>query len=158
MGIITMSGPENMVDTPEEKIAQFKEAFALFDADGNGAITTEELGTVLRSLGQDPTEAELKDMIGEVDEDKSGKIEFPEFLVMMARKAKAVDTSEELAEAFKIFDKDGSGFIDAKELKNVMEGLGEDLTDEEIDEMVKEADLNGDGKISYDEFVKMMVK
>jgi len=48
---------------------EFKEAFSLFDKDGDGTITTKELGTVMRSLGQNPTEAELQDMINEVDAD-----------------------------------------------------------------------------------------
>ena len=70
----------------EEQIAEFKEAFSLFDKDGDGTITTKELGTVMRSLGQNPTEAELQDMINEVDADGNGTIDFPEFLSMMARK------------------------------------------------------------------------
>ena len=69
----------------EEQIAEFKEAFSLFDKDGDGTITTKELGTVMRSLGQNPTEAELQDMINEVDADGNGTIDFPEFLTMMAR-------------------------------------------------------------------------
>nr|5COC_A Chain A, Immunoglobulin G-binding protein A,Calmodulin [synthetic construct] len=72
----------------EECIAEFKEAFSLFDKDGDGTITTKELGTVMRSLGQNPTEAELQDMINEVDADGNGTIDFPEFLTMMARKMK----------------------------------------------------------------------
>ena len=70
----------------EEQIAEFKEAFSLFDKDGDGTITTKELGTVMRSLGQNPTEAELQDMINEVDADGHGTIDFPEFLTLMARK------------------------------------------------------------------------
>ena len=60
----------------EEQIAEFKEAFSLFDKDGDGTITTKELGTVMRSLGQNPTEAELQDMINEVDADGNGTIDF----------------------------------------------------------------------------------
>ena len=69
----------------EKQIAEFKEAFSLFDKDGDGIITTKELGTVMRSLGQNPTEAELQDMINEVDADGNGTIDFPEFLSLMAR-------------------------------------------------------------------------
>merc|ERR1712005_61399 len=101
----------------EEQISEFKEAFALFDKDGDGTITTKELGTVMRSLGQNPTEAELQDMINEVDADGNGTIDFPEFLTMMARKMKDTDSEEELREAFKVFDKDGNGFISAAELR-----------------------------------------
>merc|ERR1719401_1086020 len=76
----------------EEQIAEFKEAFSLFDKDGDGTVTTKELGTVMRSLGQNPTEAELQDMINEVDAEGNGTIDFPEFLSLMARKMKDTDT------------------------------------------------------------------
>ncbi|KPJ16060.1 Calmodulin [Papilio machaon] len=134
----------------EEQIAEFKEAFSLFDKDGDGTITTKELGTVMRSLGQNPTEAELQDMINEVDADGNGTIDFPEFLTMMARKMKDTDSEEEIREAFRVFDKDGNGFISAAELRHVMTNLGEKLTDEEVDEMIREADIDGDGQVNYE--------
>ncbi|KAK7605593.1 hypothetical protein V9T40_007451 [Parthenolecanium corni] len=136
----------------EEQIAEFKEAFSLFDKDGDGTITTKELGTVMRSLGQNPTEAELQDMINEVDADGNGTIDFPEFLTMMARKMKDTDSEEEIREAFRVFDKDGNGFISAAELRHVMTNLGEKLTDEEVDEMIREADIDGDGQVNYEDF------
>ncbi|VDN83170.1 unnamed protein product [Brugia pahangi] len=129
---------------------EFKEAFSLFDKDGDGTITTKELGTVMRSLGQNPTEAELQDMINEVDADGNGTIDFPEFLTMMARKMKDTDSEEEIREAFRVFDKDGNGFISAAELRHVMTNLGEKLTDEEVDEMIREADIDGDGQVNYE--------
>ncbi|TMS04304.1 Calmodulin [Larimichthys crocea] len=134
----------------EEQIAEFKEAFSLFDKDGDGTITTKELGTVMRSLGQNPTEAELQDMINEVDADGNGTIDFPEFLTMMARKMKDTDSEEEIREAFRVFDKDGNGYISAAELRHVMTNLGEKLTDEEVDEMIREADIDGDGQVNYE--------
>ena len=73
----------------EEKIAQYKEAFALFDASGNGTIPTKSLGTAMRSLGVKITEAELQDTIDEVDAYGSGSIDFPQFLSLMARKVGA---------------------------------------------------------------------
>jgi Ca2+-binding EF-hand superfamily protein len=140
-----------------EQCAEFKEAFALFDKDGDGAITTKELGTVMRSLGQNPTEAELQDMINEVDQDGSGTIDFPGFLTLMARKMQDSDSEEEIQEAFRVFDKDGGGFISAAELRHVMTNLGEKLTDAEVDEMVRESDADGNGQVNYEEFVKLMM-
>merc|ERR1712103_5077 len=95
--------------------------------------------------------------INEVDADGNGTIDFPEFLSLMARKMKDTDTEEELIEAFKVFDRDGNGFISAAELRHIMTKLGEKLTDEEVDEMIREADICGDGQINYEEFVKVMM-
>ncbi|XP_044836073.1 calmodulin-like protein 5 [Mauremys mutica] len=142
----------------EGQIAEFKEAFSLFDKDGDGTITTSELGTVMRSLGQNPTEAELQDMIGELDADGSGTVDFPEFLSMMARKMRDTDSEEEIREAFRVFDRDKNGYISAAELRHVMTNLGEKLTDEEVDEMIREADSNSDGQVNYEEFVRMMTE
>jgi calmodulin len=70
---------------------------------------------------------------------------------------KDTDSQEEIEEAFKVFDKDGNGYISAAELRHVMTSLGEKLSEEEVDEMIREADVDGDGQINYQEFVKMMV-
>ena len=69
---------------------------------------------------------------------------------MMARKMKETDSEEEIKEAFRVFDKDGNGFISAAELRHVMTNLGEKLTDEEVDEMIREADIDGDGQVNYE--------
>ncbi|RWR75122.1 calmodulin cam-206 [Cinnamomum micranthum f. kanehirae] len=130
----------------EEQISEFKEAFSLFDKDGDGCITTKELGTVMRSLGQNPTEAELQDMINEFG-----------LYDIHSCSVKDTDSEEELKEAFKVFDKDQNGFISAAELRHVMTNLGEKLTDEEVDEMIREADVDGDGQVNYEEFVRMML-
>lgn len=69
---------------------------------------------------------------------------------MMSKKMKETDSEEELREAFRVFDKNGDGFISASELRHVMTNLGEKLTDEEVEDMIKEADLDGDGLVNYD--------
>ena len=69
---------------------------------------------------------------------------------MMAKKMKESDGEEELREAFRVFDKDGNGFISGSELRHVMTTLGEKLTDDEVDEMIREADLDGDGMVNYE--------
>ena len=140
----------------EEQIAEFKEAFSLFDKDGDGNITTKELNTVMRCLGQNPTEAELQDMINEFDAGGNGMIDFPEFLTMMAHNMKDADSEEETHYAFSVFDKDGNGFISAAELRHVMTNIDEKLTDEEVNEMIRKADIDDDGQINYEEFVTIM--
>ncbi|ODV94649.1 hypothetical protein PACTADRAFT_50513 [Pachysolen tannophilus NRRL Y-2460] len=141
----------------EEQITEFKEAFSLFDKDNDGKITTKELGTVMRSLGQNPSESELNDMINEVDVNNDGSIDFPEFLTMMARKMKDSDSEAEIIEAFKVFDTNGDGKISAAELRHVLTSIGEKLSDYEVDEMIKEADTNNDGEIDIKEFTQLLV-
>mgnify|MGYP001574167330 CR=1 FL=1 len=140
-----------------EQIAEFKEAFSLFDKDGDGTITTDVLGTVMRSLGQNPTEAELQDMINEVDQDGSGTIDFPEFLTLMARKMQEPELEGNIKDGFRAFDMDGSGFIFAAELRHVLAAFGERLTDTEVEGMIREADVDGNGRISYLDFYDMMM-
>nr|AAV73912.1 calmodulin-like protein [Pinctada fucata] len=143
-------------DLTEEQIAEFREAFHLFDKDGSGSISAEELGTVMRSLGQNPNEQELQDLVEEIDTDGNGEVDFNEFLAMMAKKMKDTDSEEEIREAFRVFDRDDKGFITASELKHIMTTLGEKMDDEEAEEMVAAADIDGDGEINYEEFVKMI--
>ena len=141
----------------DEQIVEFREAFSLFDKDGDGTITADELGTVMNSLGQNPTQQELVDMVKEVDADGSGEIDFPEFMTMMAKKTNdSVDEDEDLRQAFRVFTKAGKGFISVKDLHNGMSNLGEALTTEEVTEMLTEADQDTDGHLDVDEFVNMM--
>ena len=140
----------------EEQMAELYEAFSLFDKDGGQTITLKELGTVIRSLGQNPTDEELMDMIDEVDADGNGTIDFDEFLTMMARKTKDTDSEDELIEAFKVFDKDGNGFVSMAELRHLVTNLGERLSDEKFDELISGYDLDGDLQFNFDEFIVML--
>uniref|UniRef100_A0A3B1JUC8 Troponin C, skeletal muscle n=2 Tax=Astyanax mexicanus TaxID=7994 RepID=A0A3B1JUC8_ASTMX len=137
----------------EEMIAEFKAAFDMFDTDGGGDISTKELGTVMRMLGQNPSREELDAIIEEVDEDGSGTIDFEEFLVMMVQQLKedqAGKSEEELSECFRVFDKNGDGFIDREEFGDIMRSTGEPITEDEIDELMTDGDTNKDGKIDFD--------
>ncbi|KAG6750638.1 hypothetical protein POTOM_045146 [Populus tomentosa] len=140
-----------------KQIAEFQEAFCLFDKDGDGRITFEELATVIKSLDHGATEEELRHMIKEADVDGNGTIEFGEFRNLMARKIKENDADDELKEAFKVFDKDQDGYISPNELRHAMISLGEQLTDKELELMIQVADLDGDGRVNYEEFMRMML-
>eukprot|EP00624_Nannochloropsis_granulata_P000778 evm.model.NODE_13262_length_16184_cov_20.672207.2 len=144
----------------EEQIAEFKEAFSLFDKDGDGTITTKELGTVMRSLGQNPTEAELQDMINEVDADGNGTIDFPEFLTMMARKMKDTDSEEEILEAFKVGREGGTGGFGPLSDSSILStsSIVRMKRGSRVYPLPKEPHhIDGDGQINYEEFVKMMM-
>lgn len=154
-----MSNDENpTTQLTEQKIAEFRETFDLLDKDSNGRITTEDLIVMMRSLGQNPTESELRDMIDPLDGDGDGEIDFDEFLTVMASKTKATDTEDELRCAFEALDRNHDGYITGAELNEAMVRLGERFTDEEVEAMIREADLNGDQMIDFGEFVAVMMR
>jgi len=134
--------------------------FNKFDRDGGGSIDVHELGEALREMGKDPSPGELQKLVRDVDRDGSGTLEFEEFSSIMGRKVPSADI-EVLMEAFKVFDRDGSGFLERQELVHIFASLGTDTFrppgDDVVDGMIKEADTNGDGKISREEFVKLMI-
>jgi len=105
----------------------------------------------LRTLGQAVTESDLKEMIAEVDADNSGELDFPEFLTMMVRKVRGVDIQVEIEAAFASFDQDNSGTIDSTELEEILSKIDRKLTKDDINAMISEADVDGDGQINYSE-------
>jgi len=155
-----------MTDEHSQKyIEELREAFHLFDKDNDGCITAKEVQTVMRGLRLESTDQEISDMINNVDVDGSGTVDFNEFLAMMSRsncrrvdgpQAQSKTEEEELRQAFRVFDMDSNGYIDANELKITMFNLGENLNDKDIKNMLKMADKNKDGKIDYEEFITMM--
>lgn len=142
--------------SPEE-LSNLKEAFSIFDKDGDGTITAKELGTVMRSLGQNPTDQELDDMVKEIDVDGNGEIDFEEFVTLMTRKMEDTETEDIIIEAFQMFDKEGDGVVSSEQLRNIMTNHGEKLTDEEVDEMMREADIVF-GDFDYKKFIREIMK
>ncbi|MEG4231495.1 EF-hand domain-containing protein [Microcoleus sp. Pol11C3] len=136
----------------EEEEAKLWEAFQVFDADGSGAISSEELGQVMRSLGQSANETELREMIEEVDLDKSGSIDFEEFKILMM--SQQGDRQSRLKKSFSVFDENGSGQITKNEMQDVMSEFG--LTEPELDEIIEEADHDGNALIDFEEFCTLI--
>ncbi|XP_011265206.1 calmodulin isoform X2 [Camponotus floridanus] len=144
----------------KSQMKEFREAFRLFDKDGDGTITKEELGRVMRSLGQFARAEELSTMLQEIDIDGDGNVSFEEFVEIVsnigANTAAPSDQDQEeqeLRDAFRVFDKHNRGYITASDLRAVLQCLGEDLSEEEIEDMIKEVDVDGDGRIDFYEFV-----
>ncbi|KAK9680500.1 EF-hand domain pair [Popillia japonica] len=134
------------------QMKEFREAFRLFDKDGDGSITKEELGRVLQ-------------MLQEVDVDGDGNVSFEEFVDIAWSAGAGTDPDhvlsreeeeKELRDAFRVFDKHNRGYITASDLRAVLQCLGEDLSEEEIEDMIKEVDVDGDGRIDFYEFVNAL--
>uniref|UniRef100_H2YVC6 EF-hand domain-containing protein n=1 Tax=Ciona savignyi TaxID=51511 RepID=H2YVC6_CIOSA len=137
----------------EEEQVVFTEAFKKFDPEGSNSISVDDLGSVLRAAGQAPTESEVEDFKKELDPKNTGEVAFKDLMDLYARIMKStLEMDDELTDAFKVFDKDLKGYITAADLRHHMTTLGEKLSPEEVDEMIKDADINGDGKINYTEF------
>lgn len=141
----------------DDQIDDFKQTFALFKEE-DGFIKSKDLRILMRCLGQSVSDEELKEMINEVDEKKVGKIGFPEFLMLIARKMQHMDEEEELREAFKIFNRDKERFISTAELRYVMKTFGEKLSKEDVEDMIKSADPHNKGELNYYEFVEMLMR
>ena len=135
-----------------------RQAFDLFDTDGSEKIDAKELKVAMRALGFEPRKEEIKKLIADIDRDGSGQIDFAEFLDMMQSKMSERDGREEVIKAFRLFDDDETGKISLKNLRRVAKEIGEVMTEEELQEMIEEADLDGDGEIDQEEFLRIMKK
>ena len=140
----------------EEKTAILKEAFELIDKKADGEITSDEVEKFYEHLGDKLTKAELQDMINEVDIEGNGTITFEGFKELMDRKFRSDDVEEELIETFKKFEQDNNGLIGPEDVFNLLQSFGQDITINEAEEMVKNVDLDQDGFVNYQEFVKMI--
>ena len=123
-----------------------------------GTIDAKELKVAMRALGFEPKKEEIKKMISDIDKDGNGTIDYQEFLEMMTTKMSEKDSKEEILKAFRLFDDDEKGKISFRNLKRVAKELGENMTDEELHEMIEEADRDGDGEINEEEFLRIMKK
>uniref|UniRef100_M4C2C5 EF-hand domain-containing protein n=1 Tax=Hyaloperonospora arabidopsidis (strain Emoy2) TaxID=559515 RepID=M4C2C5_HYAAE len=142
-----------------EQTQEIREAFDLFDSTGSGRINSSELKVVMRALGFEPTKEEIQTLITDtLNPDSSGTIGYPEFLAIMTSKVTDRDPREEIRKAFRLFDSHKTGKISFADLKRVATELGETMTDEELQEMIDEADCDGDGEINEDEFLRIMSK
>merc|ERR1719502_224787 len=118
-----------------EQMEEIKEAFELFDIDGSGTIDAKELGTAMRALGMDAKKEEIRKMIEDIDKDGSGTIDLDEFQTMMTARIGDAASREERMKLFALFDDDNTGGITFKNIKRVAEDLGENMSDEDLQEM-----------------------
>lgn len=112
----------------------------------------------MRALGFEPRREEIKKIIDACVKDESNVITLEQFVSLMSEKIAEKGAKEEIMKAFRLFDDDQTGKISFKNLKRVAQELGENLTDEELKEMIEEADQDCDQEVSQDEFLRIMKK
>ncbi|XP_037773497.1 troponin C-like [Penaeus monodon] len=142
-----------------DQIETLRKAFDSFDTEKAGSIGTETVSTILRMMGVKISEKNLQEVIAETDEDGSGMLEFEEFVELAAKFLIEEDEESlkaELKEAFRIYDKEGNGYITTDTLKEILKELDNRLTSEELDGIIEEVDEDGSGTLDFDEFMEMM--
>ncbi|XP_026318476.1 caltractin-like [Hyposmocoma kahamanoa] len=131
-------------------------AFNLLDHTGEGKIKADDFRVAIKALGYEPTKEELQHMVNEVDKGHSGKLSFENFSTAIARKVMSRDSDVDVMKSFRLFDNDDVGLISFENLKRVTQVIGTYLTDEEIEEMIDDADKDYDGYVSVKEFMRMI--
>jgi Ca2+-binding EF-hand superfamily protein len=149
--------PPSVEELTEEQIALLQEAFSSHDRDGDGRITLQELRQALEKLGEEPAEPELRALMVKADADGNLTIELGEFLAFMSRRMRAAGAHDELREAFDAFDRNRDGLVSIDELLQVMGMLGEEMSREEAEASLRRGDSDGDGQLTYEEFIAFMM-
>lgn len=137
----------------EQKIAVMRQAFQMFDTTKSGFIDTLKISTILNTMGQLFDDGELNSMIKENDPDGSGKVNFDAFCRIAGRFLEEEDAEamqEELKEAFRMYDREGNGYITTATLKEILAALDDKLTSADLDGIIAEIDTDGSGTVDFD--------
>ena len=141
-----------------DEVEEIKEAFDIFDPENSGQIAVSELISAMKSLGFDTKNPAIYKMVAEMDADGNGAIDFEEFLDMMTARISEKNAMADLDRVFKLFDENRQGQITVESLARVAKDLGEDISLEELKEIVQRADLNANGKLDFEDFYAIMTK
>lgn len=145
----------------EKDILQLKEVFETFDYNGNGILSPNDLRNALISYGYNASKETVYDIIAEYDEDESGGLSFKEFLRMITGSLTNVNKKNnkknEIDSVFRKYDPKNKGFFDLDCLKRMVSDFGEEVEEAELKEIIKKIDSSHNGRISYDDFYKVMI-
>merc|ERR1712004_100506 len=145
----------------KDEIKVLKICFGMFDVKKQDFLGADDLDDILRAMGFRPSKEELQEILLEIDEDGSGEIEFGEFCQLCAKFLVEEPDEEtmkaELKEAFRVYDKEGAGFITTDQLREIIGELDPHLTAADLDGIIEEIDEDGSGTMDFDEFCQMMM-
>ena len=143
------------LDIPEEKIAEYKEAFDMFDKNKKGTISAADITKIMKNFGYPISKKEVEEMIAEINTSGTGELDFEEFVTLMQKQIQYIDETDEdiVLKAFKSFDKDHDGKITNYEFRYILSQLGDPFTEEQCDILFKECDLDNDGILAYEDFI-----
>lgn len=147
------------MDDDEQKMLMLRKAFQMFDTSKSGVIETMKVSTILNTLGLLFDDGELQNVIAEVDSGNSGKVDFEGFCEIAANFLEEEDSEamqQELKEAFRLYDREGNGYITTKTLKEILAALDDKLNNDDLDGIIQEIDTDGSGTVDFDEFMEMM--
>ncbi|XP_022090950.1 neo-calmodulin-like [Acanthaster planci] len=139
-----------------EKKKAYKETFSSYDKNRDGKMNKNELRGLLRALNRNPTETSLKKIMEGFDKNKTGILEYDEFVQLMIKIDADID--QKLRPTFEEYDKDNNGYISPEELDALLQDMGIELTPEKLQAEIKNVDLNTDGKLTFQEFKKLICR
>jgi len=140
----------------DEQVEEFREAFKIFDKDGGGTISIGEIRSIMDGRGERLSDKELANLMEAIDEDRSGEIDFNEFVKMMAVVNVKLSPQEELEAAFRDFDLKRNGKVGKDELAQVMRELGQNLAPQELLDIISFNDSDRDGFLTFADFKELM--
>ena len=142
----------------EQEICELHEAFNIFDVESDGSIDSKQLIILMNSLKQYPSQKELEKILNEFNIDKDGQIYFNQFLKIMAKRLKNIKEDEDryLKNLFSNLDRNNNGLISIHEIRYIVTHSSENISEKDIETIMKEADTDGDGLISFEEFMTIM--
>ena len=146
-----------MFDNISDKKENYKSFFDKYDSNKDGNVNSIELANILKAIDINASDEEIKEIIAEINLEGNGEINFEKFVSIVNRRDKDVDNEEEVLNAFKLFDKEGNGLININDLKHIMLTCGNNFSETEINDLLKEADIDMDGYINYEEFIRSLL-
>ncbi len=141
------------LDIPEDKVAEYKESFDMFDRNKKGKITINDITKIMKNFGYPLSKEEAKKMVASVDSSGDGEVDFEEFVMLMEKHIHNI-SDDPVLQAFRDFDKNYDGKITNYEFRYILTHVGDNkFSDKEVDELFKECDIKDEGELDYENFI-----